>query len=64
MAESGIDARLYRPAGGGETKDDVMERARTYLLDTIKKGFKRVLVVAHGGFITEFLNVVKSLEGN
>ena len=63
IAKSGIDPRLYKPAGGGESKNQVMERAKSYILDTIKKGFKRVLVVAHGQFITEFLNAVKTLSG-
>ena len=41
-----------------------MKRAKTFLLDTVKKGNKKVLVVAHGAYITEFLNVAKTLDGS
>ena len=56
----GVDVRKFRPKGG-ESHDDVLNRALTFiknvtdrLLVPKSKDINRVLVVTHGGFISEF----------
>ena len=63
--------RLYKPEGG-ERWQDVMNRAENFLTEIsdellpkkpteVKQ--KKLLIVTHGGFIGEFLNVVRKLSG-
>lgn len=69
---AGMDLRLYKPEGG-ERWQDVMDRAESFLTEITdellpKKGSteikqKQILVVTHGGWIGEFLNVVRKLGG-
>lgn len=65
----GIPIRDFRPEGG-ESWSDVQIRAREFLLDISErhiqeesKEMPRILIVAHGGWIMEFMNVVRSLRG-
>ena len=69
---SGVDLRLYKPEGG-ERWQDVMNRAENFLTEisdellqkkpTGEVKQKKLLIVTHGGFIGEFLNVVRKLAG-
>jgi broad specificity phosphatase PhoE len=65
----GIPTREFRPEGG-ESWTDVQVRARDFLIEIATrhlneecKEMPRVLVVSHGGWIMEFMNVVRSLRG-
>ena len=64
--------RLYKPEGG-ERWQDVMNRAENFITEisdellpkkpTGEVKLKKLLMVCHGGFIGEFLNVVRKLSG-
>jgi broad specificity phosphatase PhoE len=69
----GVEVRKYRPEGG-ESHDDVLERATKFITQTFEKLYKqapppqpqpvtKVLVVTHGGFISEFYNACNRLAG-
>ena len=64
-----IDVRKYRPKGG-ESHEDVLKRALTFikqvserLLTPASKEEHSVLVVTHGGFISEFQNACRVIVG-
>jgi len=64
-----IPIRLFRPEGG-ECWNDVKERAKAFLLDlfqtfvvTPRTTPAKVLVVSHGGWIMEFMNVLREFQG-
>ena len=64
-----IDVRKYRPKGG-ESHEDVLKRAITFikqvsdrLLSPQSKEEHSVLVVTHGGFISEFQNACRVIVG-
>lgn len=65
--KNNINPREFRPARG-ESWTDVQARARnflmelssTYLADDRKK---KILIVSHGGWIMEFINVIREIKG-
>ena len=61
-----IDVRKYRPLQG-ESHDDVLNRALTFIKTTTSKhlphqGKKQLLLITHGGFISEFYNATCVLQ--
>lgn len=55
----GVPVRKYRPKDGGESHDDVLNRAMKFITKVANRLLKskethKVLVVTHGGFISEF----------
>jgi len=66
-----IDVRKYKPEGG-ESHDEVLARAMKFIVKVCDKyippNFKaaetpKILVVTHGGFISEFLNACRVFTG-
>ena len=55
--QQGVSTRTFRPAGGGESWEDVATRARSFIrgvvrtADTSPLKHRRILVVTHGGWI-------------
>ncbi|CAG9322408.1 unnamed protein product [Blepharisma stoltei] len=67
--QQGVNLRAFRP-NGGEAWIDVMERAKEFFNDLCRNHMReeskealKILVVSHGGWIMEFLNVIKQLKG-
>lgn len=64
--KAGVPVREFK-APGGESWVDVHNRAEAFLesvLATHGESNHRVLVVTHGGWIMEFLNVIRKLKGS
>ena len=68
-----IDIRKYKP-DGGESHDEVLARAMKFIANLCDKYIPnnskqttnetpRILVVTHGGFISEFLNACRVFTG-
>lgn len=61
-----LNPREFRP-NNGESWTDVQARARSFLFEIsqnlIGAGTKKVLVVSHGGWIMEFINVIREIRG-
>jgi probable phosphoglycerate mutase len=58
---SGQSHRVFRPAAG-ESWEDVSKRAHSFLLEILSRyctspEHKRILIITHGGFISEFLSL-------
>lgn len=65
--ERRMDPRLFRPSGG-ESWSDVQGRAQSFFSELCAQHLSpsanvRVLLVSHGGWIMEFLNVLRELKG-
>ena len=64
--EAGVELRAFR-APGGESWQDVQARARDFLMEISQEHLqgppRKVLVVSHGGWIMELLNVIRELKG-
>jgi broad specificity phosphatase PhoE len=65
--KNNINPREFRPPRG-EAWTDVQARARNFLMDLSNHFLnderkKKVLVVSHGGWIMEFINVIREIKG-
>lgn len=62
-----VDPRKFRPKGG-ESHDDVLQRALTFIKQVVERLLPQksqerhvCLVVTHGGFIAEFQNACRCI---
>ena len=64
--ENNVNPREFRP-NGGESWTDVQVRARSFLFELgeniTANTMKRILIVSHGGWIMEFINVIREIKG-
>ncbi|OMJ88121.1 hypothetical protein SteCoe_10023 [Stentor coeruleus] len=65
--KNGVNPREYRPERG-ESWTDVQSRARNFLMELASRfiqpnGNFRILIVSHGGWIMEFINVIREIKG-
>ena len=65
--KNGVNPREFRPLNG-ESWTDVQNRARNFLMEISSRLIQpdnntKVLIVSHGGWIMEFINVIRELKG-